>query len=1209
MKNKFGGLNLLSGSTVVPPDDSPSLLNVDFDISGAVQKRKGTVTIFKDVASAYPVSLDSFITQLGKQFFVSKSGLEMRVLDLIGNKSTQIWSRGSVFRDLFLLPFSVALEDNIILMLTKRHAPIQLRVLEYSIAVPTTVTSLPLKVGKEWVNAYTDAVCYIDGVRTTVSKSFSVDTLTLSGVTFNTESEVYVVTFTWQWWAESLIWYGDSFYQRVSRFGVSDEDKHIQLPTSITSDEIPDNTRYGIFAYYSEKFGELYTYKSNNQPQISLEYSFSDGSNYTPSPTSFTSPSKFYVTFGDVTSPNVRTFTDKDVASNRIKIINHKYNNYDIISFSNTDGAVPIGVTAGVGYYVKKISDDLIELYSNAALTTLVTLSARSSKNFTDLAVDYTDNFIAVTSHGFTVAGQPVRFTTTGTLPIGLNENTTYYTKSLTVNSFEVYFDQNLRKRVVFVYRTELFFNSTNVSGNILSISQHNLFTGDAVRVKTTNGTLPATLNATSVYYVLVLTANAIKLYTDSALTTAVANYTGLTGDVFLYLDGGVHTIVADGLTTTSERVAYDSVSLVRLRQLRFNKGAGVLPVNLQVFVDGVLATRNTALTASVASIAYYTHSVESSTPDTSSGVQKFVSFSAKTPIGVAKDSLVTMVNTETKWCGAAALTTKYNFDNGSYVPAYGIGDYADYLNGEFPTFGALYQNRLCLCGVGSPFVVSAVYDKIINNEPYRYFQITDDLSNSLLDPFKVRIPLDRSDNTTALKQWQQYLFVFTNNATYRTILDSNGQFNSNVNSLLLSANVGCLAPDTVVATESTLMFLNSGGVYDMSTILQNEYRASEISVAIRPAIKKFTENAVMVYDNFNKKIFVYDERLFVYYTDSKAWSEWGAFLGWNITSMTTATDAAIFCCKALCDFQIIKTEFEKYIDFAKYFAAGSSVLVQPCLKRISSYSGVKVYKSPVYFINDNTVEDLLVRSNLVPLKYGVDWYKLDDNFIHVNNPINGFLYFSPVLDNTFYGVVGYEDNVKMSLTDTSLGIIEPSSVCTEKFTVYYVFLNVVYNDATTFTVTPADYSTYANLVATGTLPSEIEVVSKTDGYTTLNTFSRLNDTTLKIGELRVEGDTVGKLFNSWIATIELWSTSSPIELNRFNTRFETDGVSPLTYTLFGGNPADRTTVGVLQPNGLYKGIVDVLISFPVSPEAHITNIYNAHSVPIGDNVVVVVRE
>lgn len=1205
-KSKFGGLNLLSGSTTLPVDDSPSLLNVDFDISGSVQKRKGTVTVFKDTSSAYPVYVSSFITQLGKEFFVSKYGLELRVLDLVDNVSTKIWSKSNVFRDFSVQPFSIALEDNTVLLVGERHAPIQLRILETSYTIPTTSTSINVVVDGSWVNAYADLTCYVNGVKVTPTASYSGGVITLSGLTFNAGDTVYVVSFLWQWWAEALIWYGDSFYQRVSRFGASQEDQHVQIPNSIVTDEIPDNTNYGVYAYLSDTFNQTYTYKSNNQPKISVEYSFSDGSNYTADTTSYTSPSKFYVTFGDISSPNPRTFTDKDITGNRIRIVKHLYKDYDIVNFTNTDGAVPTGITVGTAYYVKVIDDDTIELYTDSALTTIVTLTARLSKNFTDLGIDYTDNFIAITSHGFTT-GSGVRFTTSGTLPIGLSENTTYYLNVLNANAFEVFFDAALRKKVIFVYRAELFFNSTNVSGNILTINSHNLFTGDAVRVRTANGTLSATLNATTVYYVKVLTANAIQLFSDSTLATIVPNYTGLTGDVFLYLDGGVHTIFKDGLTTSVERVAYDVVSFIRLRQLRFNKGSGVLPVNLQVFVDDVLATRNTALTASVATHAYYTHTSETLTPNTTSVKQKFVSFSAKTPIGVSKDSLVTLVNTETRWCGAAALPQKYNYDNGSYVPAYGIGDYADYLNGEFPLFGTLYQNRLCLCGVGSPFIVSAIYDKIIQNAPYRYFQITDDLSNPLLDPFKVRIPLNKSDSTTAIKQWQQYLFVFTNTSTYRTILDNNGQFNTNVNSLLLSSNVGCISRDCVSVTENTMIFLSEGGVFDMGVLLQNEYRASEISVPIRPAIQEFTSNALMVYDSFNKKLFVYDERLFVYYPESKVWSEWSAIIGWNISSLTVSKNAALFCCTVLCDFQIVKTEFDKYIDFAKVFSGGSTVSIEPCLKKIPCYAGVNVYKSPVPFVQDNTVEDILVRVDLKPIEFGAAWRKLEDGYIYINAPVDGTLYFSPLLEDSFYGVIGYQDNVKMSLTDTSLGIVSPVDVCTTKRSVYYTSLVINYTDGTTFVVDNSEYTTYADLVSFGTLPTEIEPISRTDGYTTFSTYSTANDITLKPGELVVVGDTVGKAFDSWVATIELWSTTDTIEFNRFAERFLNDGVTSFTATLFGGNPADRTTKGVLQPNGLYKGIVSIPISVFSQSEIHITNRYNASSVPIKPNVVIVV--
>lgn len=194
-----------------------------------------------------------------------------------------------------------------------------------------------------------------------------------------------------------------------------------------------------------------------------------------------------------------------------------------------------------------------------------------------------------------------------------------------------------------------------------------------------------------------------------------------------------------------------------------------------------------------------------------------------------------------------------------------------------------------------------------------------------------------------------------------------------------------------------------------------------------------------------------------------------------------------------------------------------------------------------------------------------------------------------------------------MSLTDTSLGIVSPVDVCTTKRSVYYTSLVINYTDGTTFVVDNSEYTTYADLVSFGTLPTEIEPISRTDGYTTFSTYSTANDITLKPGELVVVGDTVGKAFDSWVATIELWSTTDTIEFNRFAERFLNDGVTSFTATLFGGNPADRTTKGVLQPNGLYKGIVSIPISVFSQSEIHITNRYNASSVPIKPNVVIVV--
>jgi hypothetical protein len=1027
VKTKFGGLNTVSGELALPKDDSPSLLNVDFDIGGSVRKRNGTLTLFKDAVTPNPVFVSRFVTTLGYEFIISKFNTKLRVFDLQNDVMTKLWEKDNVFKSASSLPFSIPLDDNFNLLLCEKQAPVQVRFEEAS-SVAITAGSIVIAVGTTWVNTYTDCVVYVNGVRVSRTLGYSAGNLTITSASITIGATVYVCTFSWQWWAESLIWFGDTFYQRVSRFGVSDEDKHVQIPNSIVTDEIPDSSRYGVFAFINDAFSNTYTYKSNNQPQISVEYSFSDGANYTPSANTYTSPSKFFVTFGDITNSNIRTFTDKDVSGNQIKILKHKLKSYDIVNLSNTEGAVPVSLSDSAAYYVKEINEDVIELYTNVTLTTIATIGTRNTKTFTDLAIGYADNFIAITAHGFSSA-QPIRFTTTNTLPVGLLETTTYYAKSLSANAFEVYYDQNLRKKVIFVYRSELFFDSSAVSGtNLLTIAQHKLFTGDAVRVKTTNGTLPATLNATTVYYVLVLTANIIKLYTDSALTTAVANYTGLAGDIFLYLDGGVHSVIADGLTTTIERVAYDSVSFVRLRQLRFNNKKGVLNANLNVFVGETAISRSTITTVS-GTQKYYTHETESLTPYTgTSTVQKFMSFTASTPIGVKKDEYVTLVNTETKWCGSAALNTKYNYNNGSYVPAYGFGDYANYDEGVFPTFGALYQSRLCLAGVGSTILVSGVYDKIVDGAPYRYFQTTDDLNNPTIDPFKIRVPFSQSDTVLAMRQWQQFLFVFTRTSTYKTTLDTNGQFNVNTPTLTLTASVGCIGRDGVETTESTLFFLSENGVFDLGIVTSNEYRASEISLPIRNVIKEFGADSKLSYDTFNNKLYVYNKRLMVYFTDQKVWSEYKAVLPWDISSFLFWREFMLLCCKTLCDFQITRTEYELYIDFAKKFTSGQAVEVQPCAQNIPTYTGVTRYTSPL------VMSPVLSEKDVTLLYDGVltnNWTKLNSEEISISGVVDGKqLTFFYKVAGSFNGAVLYEDSVIQTLNNVSFGVVSLNNFC-----------------------------------------------------------------------------------------------------------------------------------------------------------------------------------
>lgn len=73
--------------------------------------------------------------------------------------------------------------------------------------------------------------------------------------------------------------------------------------------------------------------------------------------------------------------TGVDIANNRIIVSNYtNFDNGDKVTISPfTGNTLPAGISAGTIYYIKKISPDKIELYSNSSLTTIVDITGISS--------------------------------------------------------------------------------------------------------------------------------------------------------------------------------------------------------------------------------------------------------------------------------------------------------------------------------------------------------------------------------------------------------------------------------------------------------------------------------------------------------------------------------------------------------------------------------------------------------------------------------------------------------------------------------------------------------------------------------------------------------------------------------------------------------------------------------------------------------------
>lgn len=292
------------------------------------------------------------------------------------------------------------------------------------------------------------------------------------------------------------------------------------------------------------------------------------------------------------------------------------------------------------------------------------------------------------------------------------------------------------------------------------------------------------------------------------------------------------------------------AVTFWRTRELRFNANTGVLPSNLSVFVGGVLKTwRTTFLTTHpvgdywLYSDTFTTQRNIANTP--ADGLTKatfIVPYANGQPISLQAE--VTMTNTETRWLGSSARKVLYTdlpltggILDGCYVQAFGLGAFADYFRGRFPSFGCLFRDRLVLkTGDESidQLALSATSDVLSPGNFYSFFQITDALKGTVDDPFSINITAKSREKITALLGWQQSLFVFTSVSTYSV---TGGElFGPDSYTTGLVASYGAFNARCVVATNLTVLFLNRFGLFDLlNKNNTTDYGSFERSEPVRP--------------------------------------------------------------------------------------------------------------------------------------------------------------------------------------------------------------------------------------------------------------------------------------------------------------------------------------------------------------------------------------
>lgn len=1060
--NSYGGLNLTASPTNIPPTDSPYAMNVDVSPSGRVTKRKGTKVFWKEL-SDNKLPIFEFASNTGIKFLLSKSGDALRVFSVANDVATLLWEAGGVFRAVQENPCFLSLpgEEARVLILHSNNAPVQLRILELYRSSTSNGSTLDVNFAEKFKNTFDQVLVYRNQERVTpdavtfddVDNILTLDFTSIGG--FNFGDDIYIIAFTYQWWAESLLWRGENFYKSVARASQT-----IAIPLSIKSDMTDEPRSYGITAYVNNEYDN--TYVVNQKPRYDFQYGFSDGSVYTWSTDAdslIRSPD--FVTFGHVSEFTQVSFTDAQITGNIINIRDHQLETLDIVTFV---GSRP-GLTEGQAYYVQVINENRFRLFNDPDLTDLAEITVQDFFGFNDSNVSTANNWLRFDDPLGLTIGEIYNVTFENynfKLPEPLLTSTQYWIVPLSNFLVEVYTDANATQRVQLIKRYTKYFNSDNVNDaqNTITLTAHQFVKGDSVRyLPSSNGTAIPGLPVDVRRYVDVLNPNLIQIFADADLTI-IEDLTGVgTGDHELRLDGGVHRMRISGGAMSLTKEPLERVEFARYRQLNFNGVGLIRGTNLYVSVDGEEALRNNnpAVPTATPNAYYATLDNPAFISGTDTDLVYRIGFTASEEVGLPAASIVRMVNKVPSWVGTSCTDEPYDFDSGSWVPAYGLGFYADYLSGIFPSTGTIFQNRLVLGGFTSKpstVVFSASGDLNSEGEPYSYFQTTDDLEGLTSDPFDVSVSTGANDIVVTLMEWQNALFVFTRNNVFRTFASESNTLTAANRTTSLVANNGVVNRACVAVTDDTLLFMSTTGVYDLAPILDNEYRASEVSLKIRSkfglaATERFRELPWVGYDSVTSLLYVglpdttdvnQCSVLLVYNLTLGAWTEYTTLFKFNSYMGTAYTDEVLgrqfmISNRLPCVQVFTRFNYNKYADFVD--RSTDTVAGTPVFFVQELYADVQEYDPIVFTLFLSNYRDVRVFVGLsldamAELTWGVDFVKTNDNRIRLTTPplTDGFIVTVPLISDTFYGAQVWIDNVLLELTDATLGQISFSNQC-----------------------------------------------------------------------------------------------------------------------------------------------------------------------------------
>jgi hypothetical protein len=352
---------------------------------------------------------------------------------------------------------------------------------------------------------------------------------------------------------------------------------------------------------------------------------------------------------------------------------------------------------------------------------------------------------------------------------------------------------------------------------------------------------------------------------------------------------------------------------IVRFAYLPFNGGTYAQGQNIGVYNPGGYAYtwRNTTASRTTAADQYWL--LDSSRTVLASGsgttLSPWLRMDASVPFGgLGNDVVIVNKQPNSSWVGSLATSTYYNNNSqGSFRPIYGLADICNYQTGVFPTIIALYQNRIALSGISA--FPNKIYLSNIGSENskfnYQNFQIY--IEDSTIDSNPIEVEINGISAITGMVDWFNSLFIFTKDSVKR-IYSPNQLLTPTSKTQSDIATIGCKSPHAITKTDRNVVFLSSSGLYKVDILEQtSDYYVESVSLKVESLFKEGEANgaiAWVTYDSLNSVVYVgtsvsYDKyinhKLYVFFTEREAWSEYALYTGYFPNSYGVSLDGRIY--------------------------------------------------------------------------------------------------------------------------------------------------------------------------------------------------------------------------------------------------------------------------------------------------------------------------